>query len=173
MIILEISILILLILNLFGTIYLFRNSMRSSNETFVKRSFIERYNSPEFMESKVQLDLFLKQMDGLSQIEKRDKIIRLHESTTLDDIRTKFHITNVINLFTELGVAYRAGMIGNDELFTFNAIIPNYWEKLQDYISIERSLSKRPVYTSFEYLKDQLHEKPFWKDGALVRKIAS
>jgi len=132
----------------------------------VTTNYIQRYNNAEMLESKIMIDHFFKQIEDLSEKDKIAKIQELLNSKDIGSIRTKFHVMNLVNLLTELGVAFRAGNVSREVLFTFNAIVPKYWQKLEVFISEDRKLSApRRVYTSFEYLKNYLEKNPFWKQG--------
>lgn len=168
--VLTIATLIFLIANLVIVGYGIHIANRQFNMSTTS-NYIERYNSQNMLQSRIMIETFVKSLENMNNEDRDNRIKEVLTSDEKENIELEMNIRHLLNLMTELGVAKRAGVINREVLFTFNAIIPKYWNMLSDYIAMDRELEKpREIYTSFEYLYLYIQQHPFYKNGKPVVK---
>lgn len=115
-------------------------------------SYIERFNSQEFMELRIAIDKWL-----ASQKNPQARVDVL-KSENPDDIEISIKIRTFLNIFQELAVAYEKGMIDKYIFFkNFDYLILSNWEKFAEFIYILRALNNDfSIYKRFELMVEDV-----------------
>lgn len=88
-------------------------------------SYIQRLNTPDMVRTRVIIEDWLKKYPDN---EARIKAVE-------NDTDLKFHLTALVNLLTELGIAYKFRLIHPKMAFMlWDPVAVTYWEKLEFYI---------------------------------------
>ncbi|MEO9485471.1 MAG: hypothetical protein ABJG47_18570 [Ekhidna sp.] len=129
-------------------------------------SYIERYNSSDFLLTKKYVKMFTNQLNSFENDNQRKEYVkRLIDSTKDNDIEMILHLTRYVNLFTELGVAYKSGAWSKKAIISIAAVVISSWDKMETFIRVEQERAlPRKIYNSFEDLykivkRKGLHEK--------------
>ncbi len=105
-------------------------------------SYIERFNSPSMLEVRTCVDTWLS-----SDVTNEKKIQLLHS-----DLKLHANYMLLYNLFTEVGIAYKFGMLHRKLTFEiWDPLLPKYWKQLEFYFEHQRSQG-RQVANSFEII---------------------
>jgi hypothetical protein len=97
-------------------------------------SYIERYNSAEFLDIRAKVDQFLYLTEKMSPAERGDVYKHLLLSDHLEDIEFRHQIWTFTMLFNEIGAAWENNAINACLVKNFDRLIPRYWIRLRPYI---------------------------------------
>lgn len=124
-------------------------------------SYIERYNSSDFIETRKFVKVFTNKLESFeSKEEKIEYIQSLIKSTKCEDIEINIHISRYVNLFTELGVTYRSRALSKKALISIAPLVVISWESLEPYILVVRkNMKPQEVHNSFEKLYKYITKK--------------
>lgn len=117
-------------------------------------SYIERFNSQEFMELRIAIDQWL--------VLHKDPqtMIDVLSSERADDIEVSIKIRTFLNIFQELAVAYEKGMIDKHIFFrNFDYLILSNWDKFADFIySVRAANNDFSIYKRFELMVNDVRK---------------
>ena len=118
-------------------------------------SYIERFNNPGMVGTRAKVDEWL---ESSSDDERR--IV-----AATDDSVLKASIFAFLNLFVELGIAYRYGLLNRKVAFDmWDQLVPEYWKKLEFWVRHNR-LQGRDIAQAFEDLAKEMNQAKqsvFW-----------
>ena len=115
-------------------------------------SYIERFNHPDMASTRATVDVWLASSTSDDERYQAAK----------DDPELDAKINAFMNIFTELGIAYRFGLLDKKIAFAiWDVLAPNYWVKLKFYIEASRH-EGRGIAFSFEYFAREIspYEEP-------------
>ncbi len=96
-------------------------------------SYLERLNSTEMMKVRAEVDGWLS-----SKASDEEKLNAIFSNPALH-----LHLILLTNLFTELGIAYKFGVINKKLTFeAWDPVLPRYWNQLQFYFQDSRIKGK-------------------------------
>lgn len=115
--------------------------------------YIERLNSKDMVETRTAVDGWLHGLRGLSAEEQDERFRALRRSDREKDVAMKNQISLLLNLFTEMAIAYRRGALDDASIESFDYVIPHYLQELRGYIKVvQEEAYPRPVYANLEYM---------------------
>lgn len=97
-------------------------------------SYIERYNSAEFLDIRAKVDQFLYLTEKMTPAQRGDVYKHLLLSDHLEDIEFRHQIWTFTMLFNEIGAAWENNAINASLVKNFDRLIPRYWIRLRPYI---------------------------------------
>lgn len=98
--------------------------------------YIERYNSSAMIVIKTVVNDFAFELNELDENAREERASSLIKSRKSEDLKLKSQLTLLLNLFTELAIAFEGGAL--DEKTTvkcFHVVIPKYVDRLLPYIN--------------------------------------
>jgi hypothetical protein len=115
-------------------------------------SYIERFNSQEFMALRIAIDQWL------ALHKNPQTMIAVLKSEKPDDIEISIKIRTFLNIFQELAVAYEKGMVDKHIFFkNFDYLILSNWEKFADFIYTVRAANDDfSIYKRFELMVEDI-----------------
>jgi len=121
-------------------------------------SYIERYNSSDFILTRKYATIFYNKLNAFAtEEEKREYVIHLLDSKKEEDIITVLHLIRFINLFTELGVAYKSNAWSKKAIISISFLVLDSWEQMQIFIKVQQERAHpRVIYSSFEHLYNDI-----------------
>ena len=143
---------ILIIVTIFYTRYHFKLERAAS--------YIARFNSEDMIRNRAVVENWL---SGESSDEEKIKKLT-------DDTELAIRVYTFINLFQEIGVAYRSRMIHRSSAEGYYSyLIINYWRRIQFLIEWRRRKEDRStLYEGFQFLAETLAEKTGTKSKAKI-----
>ena len=117
--------------------------------------YIERFNSKDMVETRTIVDAWLLGISKLTPEQREQRVKDLRQSDKREDVSLKNQIALLLNLFTEMAIAYRRGALDEASTESFSFIIPHYLDELSFYIQIvQEEAYPRAVYANLEYLSE-------------------
>jgi len=113
-------------------------------------SYLERFNDPSTLNSRALVDRWLS-----THPTNTERLLALDSDPELASAVKYF-----ANLFQELGVAYREGVVCRSTVAdTFDTLVIIYWEKLRFWVADHRLRLSPTLYSSFEQLYKAMLQK--------------
>lgn len=109
-------------------------------------SYIERFNHPDMVTIRAAVDAWLKSS------EEDDERMEQAKSDPVLNVQ----ILTFMNLFVEVGIAYRCRTLNRSVAFDiWSQLVPEYWQNLQFYVERARS-EGRDIANAFERLAGEM-----------------
>ncbi len=124
-------------------------------------SYIERFNSRDFMDLRINADQWL------AKNHSPDKMDKLSHSTNHEEISINIKLKTFLNLFQELAVCYERRLIDRKVFYNnFDFLIINYWGKFEDFIMYTRAQTgDYTLYKRFEKMAKDVKNHRVKKDN--------
>lgn len=123
-------------------------------------SYIERYNSSDFRRARIEYKKFTNEIQKLKDPVSREDFVRcLINSDSETDIERLTDLTTYINLFTELGIAHRAGVLSETAVEAISGLVLSSWDTLEELIREMRNKESRQIHIAFEEVRDYILKK--------------
>lgn len=122
-------------------------------------SYIERYNTEDMAASKIAVKRLERKLSECSPEECSEFLREFNEEEEHEEEVEK--VDRLINLLTELGVAYKLGIIDKRAITIFDAIVPGRWKGLEPHIKYCQERANKQglkVWEHFEYLKNEIEK---------------
>ena len=109
-------------------------------------SYIERFNSKDFMDLRITAERWLTENHSPGHLMEMADTVKPEEISTYIQIRT------FLNLFQELAVSYERRLVDRSIFYkNFDYLIVSYWERFEDFIMYSRAKSgDYTMYKRFE-----------------------